>query len=348
MVVMLPQPEPAPGFEAYRRNWEARLASSPSAAENWHKFQFLDRSAPVTWLPIRMDIENVSRCNFTCQMCPVSEWPHGKRAVDMSIDAFKTIIDEQYGLIEIKLQGLGEPTMQGDDFFAMIHYARARHIWVRTTTNGSLLHLARSHADKLAATDVNEVQCSLDAASEDVWEAVGRKAYHQVCRNFALLNAAFSDRGQVRTKAWCVVQKANRHQMALIVDMAADLGFKHLVFSLDVSGDTHGLQSPPETESYLLGLVNRGAAIGVRVAFWNAVERYDREHICPWPFERAYISSDRRFVPCCVIGNPDTFELGRAGANIAETWHGEEMAVFRRAHLSGDIPAVCRGCYKGP
>jgi hypothetical protein len=30
------------------------------------------------------------------------------------------------------------------------------------------------------------------------------------------------------------------------------------------------------------------------------------------PFERAYISSDQRVVPCCFIGNPDVAEIGTA------------------------------------
>ena len=58
----------------------------------------------------------------------------------MSLDDFKNIVDTQYGLIEIKLNGLGEPTLQGDDFFEMIKYARQKKIWVRITTNASLLH----------------------------------------------------------------------------------------------------------------------------------------------------------------------------------------------------------------
>ena len=349
---MLPQPEPAAGLDAYYAERALRLGKFPETDANYQRYlcgasERRAQSDRVDYLTVKLDIENISRCNFKCEMCPVSDWPHGKRAEDLSLDAFKKIIDEQTGLLEIKLQGLGEPTMQGGDFFAMIRYARAKRIWVRTTTNGSLLHLAKSHAENLVDSDVNEVQCSLDAANETVWNAVGRKAWFQVCRNFGMLNDAFAEAGKTRTKAWCVVQKANQDQLGAVVDTAADLGFKHLVFSLDVSGDVHGLQVPPITEEFGQELVDLGLHYGIRVAFWNATQRYDRERLCPWPFERAYISSDQRFVPCCVIGNPDTFEIGKAGDSVTETWHGEEMAVFRRAHLTGDIPAVCRGCYKG-
>ena len=47
--------------------------------------------------------------------------------------------------------------MQGDVFFEMIQYARARQIWVRTTTNASLLH-AKDNYRKLVDSGVNEIQ----------------------------------------------------------------------------------------------------------------------------------------------------------------------------------------------
>jgi hypothetical protein len=65
----------------------------------------------------------------------------------------------------------------------------------------------------------------------------------------------------------------------------------------------------------------------------------------PWPFESAHVSSDLRVVPCCFIGNPDFSEFGAAKASLAEVWLGSAMPDFRAAHLSGDIPAICRGCY---
>src|SRR5258708_19683793 len=138
----LPQPEPSLGLAPYGRGRELALAADPRRAENYRKYMASSRrSAKVDYLPVKIDVENVSRCNFRCTMCVVSDWPHGKRAGDLSLDAFKALIDEQYGLLEIKLQGIGEPTMQGDDFFAIIPYAPANHIWLRPPPNAPLLPL---------------------------------------------------------------------------------------------------------------------------------------------------------------------------------------------------------------
>src|SRR5258708_7900048 len=157
-LLRLPPPQPVPDLAAYVAERERALASSPERRANYDRYLASKRrSAKVDYLPIRLDIENVSRCNFRCTMCVVSDWPKGKRAVDLPVEDFKRIIDEQVGLVEIKLQGIGEPTLQRDPYFEMIRYARSKHIWVRTTTNASLLHL-NDNARKLIDSGVNEVQ----------------------------------------------------------------------------------------------------------------------------------------------------------------------------------------------
>src|SRR2546422_11741478 len=75
----LPAPEPAAGVEAYRRERELALATSLRRRENFERYtRSSRRSATVDYLPIKLDIENISRCNFRCTMCVVSDWDKGK------------------------------------------------------------------------------------------------------------------------------------------------------------------------------------------------------------------------------------------------------------------------------
>jgi MoaA/NifB/PqqE/SkfB family radical SAM enzyme len=53
----------------------------------------------------------------------------------------------------------------------MTRYAREKHIWVRTTTNASLLHLKDNYR-KMIDADVNELQISVDGASKQVYEGI--------------------------------------------------------------------------------------------------------------------------------------------------------------------------------
>lgn len=355
----LPFPEPVPDLAAYRREREICLSRSPGRAANYRAYmRSARRSAAVDYLPIRLDFENVSRCNFKCTMCTVSEWHKGRRADDMPLDAFKKIIDEQYGLVEIKVQGLGEPTLQGDDYFEMIKYARARSIWVRTTTNASLLHLKNNYR-KLIDSGVNEVQISIDGADKATFEAIRRQSdFERVVSNCKLINSYCAELGIERTKMWTVVQKANRHQLMDLVDLAYATGFRTMAFSLNMNdwgierwqriNDAVSLEGR-FTRADAERLMARGRELGVKVCFWNVTNKYSTqtvEQLCPWPFERAYVSSDLRVVPCCIIANPDVSQIGVIGPDFTSIWKSDAMTRFREAHLQGDIPKECSFCYK--
>lgn len=343
-------------MRAYDDERRLALAMSAPKRENYERYLASSRrTADVDYLPIKLDIENVSRCNFACAMCAVSTWPKRQRARDMTLDEFKALIDEQTGLVEIKLNGLGEALMQGDDYFQMVRYARARHIWVRMTTNASLLHM-RDNYRKLADADVNEIDISIDGCDAETFEAIRVGGnFRIVTRNCATLNGHLASRGMTRTKMWTLVQHANYQRLYDHVKLAHDLGFKHLVFSLTLHGwadeslaaRNAEVQVEPDFD-YLWGLIEWGNQLGVIVRFWTVADKFDTdapEHLCPWPFERAVVTSDSRTVPCCMIANPDKFEIGR-GQSFGQAWAGEDYRAFRQAHLDGKIPAVCKGCYR--
>lgn len=355
----LPLPEPMPNGDAYRLERELRLAEYPECRANYDRYlASSERGADVDYLPVKLDIESVSRCNFRCQMCQVSEWPKGQRADDMTLAEFKSLIDEQIGLVEIKLTGMGEPLMAGDQMFDMIAYARARHIWVRSVTNASLLHLKDNYR-KIIDSGINELQVSVDGADKEVFETIrGGSKFEKVVENCRLLNAYCKDVGQTRAKMWTVVQKDNVHQLFELVELAEYMGFTSQVFSLDLTNwGQDDWQSRNEAKNLVSHidletgwrLVEDGKRRGINVSFWNIAAKYDTaapEQLCPWPFERAYVSSDSRVVPCCMIANPDVLEIAPIKNGFSEVWLGNDYREFRRAHIEGNIPPACQNCYR--
>jgi MoaA/NifB/PqqE/SkfB family radical SAM enzyme len=215
---LLPRPEPAAGAAAYEEERRACLALDVRKQTNYQSYLAHRQrrangvtagEASIHYMPVKLDVENTSRCNFACKMCAVSTWPKGKRAEDLPLDAFKRLIDEQYGLVEIKLNGLGEALMQGDEYFEMIRYARERRIWVRMTTNASLLHL-RSNYRKLIDSGVNEIDISIDGADAPTFQGIRIQSdFDRVTKNCALLNSALEQAGKASAKMWTLVQKGN-------------------------------------------------------------------------------------------------------------------------------------------
>ena len=85
---------------AYERERALALAASPEKRTNYERYLAARRrDTEPDYLPIKLDIENVSRCNLRCTMCSVSTWDRGRRADDLPLDAFQRLIDEQVGLV---------------------------------------------------------------------------------------------------------------------------------------------------------------------------------------------------------------------------------------------------------
>ena len=83
------------------------------------------------------------------------------------------------------------------DFFEMIKYARQKKIWVRITTNASLLHL-RDNYKKLVDSDVCEVDISIDGYNKEKYEKirVGGK-YEITTENCKRLNEYGEEQGKI-------------------------------------------------------------------------------------------------------------------------------------------------------
>jgi len=350
----LPKPTPAGGIDRYNEERELCLSLNNKKKENYDRYLVSkeSRNSVLDYLPIKLDIENVSRCNFRCQMCQVSGWEKGKRAEDMSFESFKSLIDEQYGVIELKIQGMGEPILGRDKYFKMIRYARERHIWVRTVTNASILHKTENYK-KIIDSGVNELQISIDGSTKEVFEKIRNKSnFEKVVENCKLVNLYAKKVNKQVTKMWTVVQKDNIHQLEDLVELASELHFPSAVFSFDL-GDWGqddwtkiNLDLRSNTISYEQGMALRekGAKLGVDVYFWYLDSKFDNKNLCPWPFERAYVSSDMRIVPCCMVANPDAKDLGDAN-KFSEEWNADEYQKFRKSHIEGDIPNFCKSCY---
>ena len=346
-------PKPKPSKE-YQETIDRGFWLFPKRKENFEKFLASSKKCAVDYMPIKLDIENVSRCNLKCEMCQMTTFANQKRANDLSFDDFKKIIDEQIGVFEIKIQGVGEPLLQGDEFIEMIKYAIGKSIWVRSTTNATILHKNNNYK-KVIDAGVGELQISIDGATKETYEAIRVNAkFEQSVQNCKLINSYCKEIGVQKTRMWTLLQNDNLHELFLFPTFAKELGFERLTISMDVNGWgneewTQKNESKKVSSMICQGdidkLLDSANKLGVELTFWDISSKYSSSNLCPWPFERAYISSDKKIVPCCMIANPDVFNLG-AAKHFAAMWHGSEYEAFRKSHIDGAIPNICKFCYQ--
>lgn len=313
-----------------------------------------EKYSPIrNYYPTIMDLEPNSTCNFRCTMCQVSNWKNGKRADDMSFDNFKNFIDRNNYFTEVKLHGMGEPLLH-KRYFDMVEYLSSQYIWTRTSINGSLLHV-KDNYKKLIDADIGEVQCSFDGATKEIYEKIRVGAnFEKVVDNLTLLNNYANTKNRLYTRMWALIQKSNRHQIFDFVELARKMNFKRLSFSVSLNdwGREEWNQNNKEQEAHKFTQVEHDKLIGlskkygIDITLWEQASSYStRDKLCSWVFNRPYISSDSKIVPCCMIADPSVINFGDS-RDFSNAWNNQKYQDFRQQHLDGNIPNCCKGCYR--
>ena len=365
-LTQVPWTKPVAGEDFYALRISERLTFSPIARENYEKYlswkKRNDPSQIVNFSPIAGHISPISRCNFKCTMCSVTDFDDGKRCEDMSLDLFARRLVELSGLVQISLVGLSELFMLNHSLEAMLRLCREHKLWTIIATNGSLLH-QRNWIERLIDINLDEIVVSIDGVTAETFEAIRIKSnFDRVYKNARSLNEKFNSAGvhPKRTKMQTVLQSRNRNELFDFIPLARDLGFTSIAFETEpfdwgsVSWrEKNSLAFQILEPDKIERLVSQGQECGVEVGFVEIVQRYSTDpkdfSLCSWPFSKIFISSDDRVVPCCHISNPDHFEIGKGIGetnSVSDVWFGNEYEKFRQAHISGAIPDACSSCYK--
>jgi pyrroloquinoline quinone biosynthesis protein E len=291
-----------------------------------------------------MDIEPTQRCNYKCLMCA----PFKEKREDMAFEEFKRIIDHQFGLMEIKIQGVGEPLLN-KDFFRMIKYAKRRLLWIRTTTNGSLLHINDNYK-KLVDSGVHDINISVDGATKDVYESIRIGGnFDQLKENCRSINDYNNRVTKTTVRAWVVLQKRNRHQFFGFPKFFSELGFKEVAYSFamhnygkeDENKEATTFDFEEEGFSKLFEICK---GLGIKISFFFHPQ-FNEKVFCQIPFKRVYVTTDSHILPCCYIANQEVIDFGRF-SDFEEIWF-KKYTDFRLALKSlPKIPSFCQECYR--
>lgn len=354
--------QPSPNWCEYEKIMKRGFQRFPERKRNYEKYQQMcdgcTYNTRVECMPIKMDYEVSNRCNFRCKMC-LRQQKNSQILPQMTLKMFEESLNQQYGLVEVKLQGLGEPLLN-PDFFGMVHAVTERDIWCRTITNASLLHID-SNYKRMIDEKIGEIQVSIDGATKATFEKIRVGSdFEQVVENARQLNKYARGKGEIwRTSCWMLVQKDNYNEMLQLLDLAEYMEFSRVVYSLDVSNwGKSELKSLADDlnardkiqDEYLMKLINTGKEKGINVSIWSDEDKYlyseEHDNLCQWLWSRAFITSDMKVVPCCILSDSGTCQLGNA-LKFDMEWNNARYQNIRKMHLTGKLPDMCRSCYQG-
>jgi len=333
-------------------------------------------------LPRFAQIEPIGRCNLACRMCTVNE--RIDTVGEMSIERFRSLLDQLPALETLHLQGLGEPMLH-PAFFDMVELAASRGIRVSANTNLTLLTPAR--ALRCVSCGLASLSVSIDGATCEVYQSIRRKAsFDNVVRNLdRLMHAREEHRSRLEVRGVMVLMRANLDELPALVRLLHEHGVPELLVQR-LSSD---LEQPALAPGYIAirdyvrdAQLRTGdlahaqtvfddarelaASLGVRLHLPRLTPRdeatarndespsndgtpaNDALPRCRWPWEQLYVTGAGELLPCCMVATADRASFGNVfddeGDGLRRRWHSAEANAFRRALASDSPPEVCRGC----
>ena len=306
----------------------------------------------LNFLPVTMDVEPTTGCNFRCTMCQVSSPNFVSK--NLNFEMFKKIIEDNNQLLKIKLQGMGEPLVN-TKFFDMVDFASKRGIVSEITTNGSLLN--EENIIKLFNSNLSRITISIDGATSEIFEKIRVKSnFDEVVRNCKNLVKYFKKKIiKPEISAWCVIQNDNVSQFNKIYELCKEIGFDKLTYQFYLSGwgkdEWNNINKNKRIDiksikDQIKEVQIKGSKEDMEVnIFEENLLSFSRQ--CVWPWESSYISKTGDVVPCCIIGDEKVVSFGNIKDNsFKEIWNSENYKNFRKNIKTNKIPGYCKNCYK--
>jgi MoaA/NifB/PqqE/SkfB family radical SAM enzyme len=316
--------------------------------------------------PVCLYLEVTNRCNLLCETCPRT-FEALEPPADMSMDLFRSIVDQVPNLQRAVLHGVGEP-MLVRELPDMIRYLKARGVYVLFNTNGTLLREKRFR--ELIETGLDELRVSLDAADAKTYHLVrGKPFFDRIVRDVTKLTdyQRAANAQTPRVSLWLTGLKETIDQLPDFVRLAARMGVHEVHLQRLVFDDTgFGMaraesslfeQTQAEEQAAIEAAQAVGRELNVSLDASGATEpglslkRQDDKAWtgCRRPWSLMYFTANGRALPCCIAPfsarGYENYTLGQAKEQtLDEIWNGPAYQEFRTALMSDAPPKPCQGC----
>jgi MoaA/NifB/PqqE/SkfB family radical SAM enzyme len=326
--------------------------------------------------PVEAYFEVANRCNSKCATCPLTFSPQ-ENAKQLSLEEFKTLVDQLPDLRRAVMQGIGEPLLNRQ-LAPMIRHLKQRGVYVVFNTNAALL--TRRRQVELIESGLDELRVSVDGSTPETYLKVrGIPAFDRVVANVEEMVGTLAELGSStpRLSLWVTGMRENLPELPGVIDLAARIGveevyLQRMVFGFLNSGGAdfekalaradesiYDRRYREQAEALIDEASRRANAQGVR--FRGADALSPRESIVdrppvdePWracsrPLRLAYVTAQGTALPCCIAPFTDApYESIMLGNYLRDgvqaVWTGEEYRAFRERLYSSNPPASCRNC----
>jgi MoaA/NifB/PqqE/SkfB family radical SAM enzyme len=328
------------------------------------RLQLAGSGAPLP-SPIEAYFEVTNRCNSRCATCPLTVAPQ-EDARQLSLDEFRTLVDQLPDLRRAVMQGIGEPLLNRD-LAAMIRHLKERDVYVVFNTNATLLIHRRQV--ELIESGLDELHVSLDGSTAETYRQIrGIAAFERVIANVAgmvrMRHELVATNPQIAF--WMTGMRTNLAELPDLVELAARIGVDEVYLQrLTFWGENLAVaeqsiyEGYPEAMAIIAEAERRAEQLGVRLRGAGAVaprddlagrlSRSEPWRACSRPLRLAYVTAQGNALPCCIAPFTDApYEAIKLGNYVRDgvqaVWNGERYVRFRQQLASSNPPPSCRNC----
>jgi MoaA/NifB/PqqE/SkfB family radical SAM enzyme/GT2 family glycosyltransferase len=207
-------------------------------------------------MPINLDLNTLNRCNVSCTMCPFAiryddRHEEKDKYYRLTLDEYKKIT-EGVRVASAHFVGAYAEPLLNKEIFSLVGYAHQRGSFTAITSNG--MALVENFARRLVEAGLDMLTISLHGARRETAEAVMRGSdFDRIVRNIRGLQKMKKLAGTDKPEIYFnyVGMRSNVADLPDFVDLAADLGVRHIHFIHLIDGDeavdsSQSLVSAPE------------------------------------------------------------------------------------------------------
>jgi MoaA/NifB/PqqE/SkfB family radical SAM enzyme len=162
-------------YKKLKENDAFGLLLHPKVLANYRLYQqeLAERPILMKSMPPGIEIEMTNRCNLACIQCFRSLGLKPYQLGDMDFENYKAILAQFPFVMNLSLNGFGEPMMY-KHFFEIVDYTHRERPWCKIGiyTNGMLIDEERAY--RLMDCGLTELNISIDAATPPTYRRVRR------------------------------------------------------------------------------------------------------------------------------------------------------------------------------
>jgi MoaA/NifB/PqqE/SkfB family radical SAM enzyme len=344
-------------YQKLKENDAFGLLLQPRALANYRLFQKELRERPLVMrsVPPGMEIELTNRCNLACIQCLRSRGLKPYTLGDIDFEAYTRILAQFPYVMNLCLNGFGEPLMHRR-FFEIVEYTRRERPWCKIGIYSNGMLIDEEKACRLMDCGVKEVDISIDAAYPGT--------YHRVRRGGDLGVLHDNIRRLVRIKRETrarfpliginfVMLNENEGELVPFVEQAAALGvdFVNCITYAAYDWGFKNRRTPDNYKRELEAARTRMTALGVRCKSFPSDDLAWSDPHTPFGCDFFWGSSLRiTYAGDVTLGCCTPFKETYSYGNVleqpfAEIWNNdrfrENRALARRQRPPVDVCASC-------